>query len=417
MSSLQLQAAAFLTAFGRALSVLTLYGKDHPTRAEVEGDVFDRLMDFKSHEQIPTITFLDDEVVVNRRPIRELRGWAWAPRLSEVGIQRMEFPGTPSRDDLELFLEEATIRLTRNRGVHAGDGSRTDELLAGVIGATIRFGRVGIGGVRDDEEPVAQIVTATLDFSLDEEFGAVSWLQEEVKGGRGLHLAEAEAVVRSLAVAARSHQHVLATLLRPGGGGLPGVGAAQGTDAGDSTHSAHPGDPAAQAFATSHAMNVSVLAMALAEFMGMDSSAVRAVGIAGLLHDLGTTRVPSGILTKPGSLTPTEREVVERHPAEGARLIIRNEEKLDLAAVVAYEHHVRYDGSGYPRFRFPRALHPVSHLVHVCATFDTLLSDRPWRRRWPEADVLKHITAGAGSEFHPDFAREFVRMIRLERRL
>jgi len=412
MNAHQLQAAAFLTALGRALSVLTLYGQDHPTRTEVEEEVFQRLMDFRNLEQIPTITFLDDEVVVNRRPIRELRGWGWAPRLSEVGIQRMEFPSTPNRQDLRLFLEEATHRLTRNRAAHASDGSRKEELLAGVIGASIRFGRVGIGGSRADEEPMAQVVTATLDFSLDEEFGAVSWLQDEVKGGRGLHLAEAEAVVRSLAVAARSHQHVLATLLRPGGssaGAEPGNGTAPAVG----SHL----DPAAQGFATSHAMNVSVLSMALAEFMGMDSGAVRAVGIAGLLHDLGTTRVPPGILTKPGSLTPTERELVERHPADGARLIIGNEEKLDLAAVVAYEHHVRYDGSGYPCFRFPRPLHPVSHLVHVCATFDTLLSDRPWRGRWPEGDALKHLLAGAGSEFHPDFARDFVRMIRLERRL
>ncbi|TVP43029.1 MAG: HD domain-containing protein [Gemmatimonadales bacterium] len=404
MNAHQLQATAFLTALGRALSVLTLYGEDHPTRTEVEDEVFARLMDFKYLEQIPTITFLDAEVVVNRRPIRELRGWGWGPRLSEVGIQRMEFPSAPNRQDLRLFLEEATHRLTRNRGARAGDGSRQEELLAGVIGASIRFGRVGIGGSRSDEEPVARVVTATLDFSLDEEFGAVSWLQEEVKGGRGLHLAEAEAVVRSLAIAARSHQHVLATLFRPAGGSPgPGMG----------SHL----DPAAQGFATSHAMNVSVLSMALAEFMGMNSGAVRAVGIAGLLHDLGTTRVPPGILTKPGSLTPSERELVERHPADGARLIIRNEERLDLAAVVAYEHHVRYDGSGYPRFRFPRPLHPVSHLVHVCATFDTLLSDRPWRGRWPEDRALEHLLAGAGSEFHPDFARDLVRMIRLERRL
>lgn len=414
-------AATFLAEFGRALSVLTLYGYEHRQAEAVEASVLDRLKALKAVEPRPALTFLDGEVILNRRPLRDLRSWSWAERLASIGVQRIEFPGAPHLGDLSIFLEELTARLVRKRSLGVedlakDDAFRVDELQAGVIGDSIRFGRVGLGAGRLDDTPIAQVVTATLDFSLEEEAEAMRWLQDELRDGRGVHLTEAEAVVRSLTVAARSQEHVLAALLRPRGGSLPGGGggghAGRSDTRGDGTSGGGASD-----WSTTHAMNVSVLAMALAEFMGMDSRAVRAVGTAALLHDLGTLEVPARILTKPDLLTPDERRIVEQHPVAGARLLFEEDASLELAAVVAYEHHVRYDGTGYPRFRFPRPLHPVSHLVHVCATFDTLLHDRPWRPRWSEAEALTHLEKGAGTEFHPEFAGAFVRMIRLERRL
>ncbi len=406
-------AGAFLAEMGRALSALTLYGSGHRATHEVEGAILERLRALRTLLPHPSFTFLDGEVVLNQRPLRELRDWSWAERLAGAGVQRIEIPGEPTLDDLALFLEEITHRLTRKRSLNTSEHPRADEVQAGVIGSSLRFGQVGIGAGRlDDADPVAQVVTATLDFSLEAEAEAMHWLQQEIREGRGLHLAEAEAVVRSLAVAVRGHGHALAALLGAGGGGgAPAAGGGGGSALGTLAQGE------AGAWATTHAMNVSVLSMALAEFMGMDSRAVRAVGVAGLLHDLGTTEVPDRILVKPDGLTREERHLVQRHPEAGARLILRHEDRLELAAVVAYEHHVRYDGTGYPRFRFPRPLHPVSHLVHVCATFDTLLHDRPWRPRWSEEEALTHLDEGAGTEFHPEFARSFVRMIRLERRL
>src|SRR3989475_4475564 len=96
-------------------------------------------------------------------------------------------------------------------------------------------------------------------------------------------------------------------------------------------------------------MNVAVLAMALAESRGLSPRDVRAFGVAGLLHDIGKVKIPLDVLTKPGRFTDTERALMNGHPAEGARIILRAEEDLDLAAVVAYEHHIMLNGDGYPR--------------------------------------------------------------------
>src|SRR3989454_10190443 len=99
---------------------------------------------------------------------------------------------------------------------------------------------------------------------------------------------------------------------------------------------------------------------------GLSARDVRTFGVAGLLHDIGKVKIPIEVLTKPGRFSDSERALMNRHPAEGARLILRAEEDLDLAAVVAYEHHIMLNGDGYPTFQFRRDCHQGSKLVHVC---------------------------------------------------
>jgi putative nucleotidyltransferase with HDIG domain len=164
-------------------------------------------------------------------------------------------------------------------------------------------------------------------------------------------------------------------------------------------------------YTTTHALNVAVLTMALAESIGMGAPAVRSLGLAGLLHDLGKIKIPQEILNKPGKLTSLERAVVESHPADGARMILEGDEPLDLAATVAYEHHLCMDGRGYPTLHYPRQAHHASRLVHVCDVYDALRTRRPYRDAWTSAEALEYITKRAGSEFDPEAVSAFVSMM------
>jgi HD-GYP domain-containing protein (c-di-GMP phosphodiesterase class II) len=161
-----------------------------------------------------------------------------------------------------------------------------------------------------------------------------------------------------------------------------------------------------------HAINVSLLAMALAEFAGLDHTAVREIGLAGLLHDVGMARVPVELLAKADQLDPAERELVRQHPLEGARIIVEAEASFELAAVVAYEHHLRIDGAGYPELRFPRKPHFASQLVQLCDVYHALSSPRPFRQAWPADLVFAFINERAGFEFDPDLATKMVRMVK-----
>jgi putative two-component system response regulator len=122
--------------------------------------------------------------------------------------------------------------------------------------------------------------------------------------------------------------------------------------------------------------------------------------------------IPAEILTKPGKLTPEERAVVEAHPADGARMILEGSEPMDLAAAVAYEHHLCHNGGGYPVLHYPRQAHQASRLVHVCDVYDALRTRRPYREAWSSDEALEYIQARAGGEFDPAMAASFIEMMR-----
>ncbi len=370
------KAAEFLSAVAQALSTMVLYEDGHPSRERAVDLAFDRILILQEETPEPEFIFLGSEIVFDRKPLRELKEWDWARRLSSAGIQRLEFNGPVTREELDGFLDDALRRLT--------EGTIGTGEIRQMKATNIRFGAVGLkGGTVDKGEP-ERMATATLSFTLREEADAVRWLHQELQDEKDLHLVEAEAVVRSLSVAMHGDQAFLIPLLRL---------------------------KEFDQYTTTHALNVSVLTMALAEFIGLGPKEVRSFGTAGLLHDLGKVKVPDEILNKPGKLTAEEREIMNSHPAEGARLILATEEHLDLAAVVAYEHHIRIDGGGYPTLHYPRKCHHASDLVHVCDVFDALRTDRPYRDAWAKDRAFQLIRDGAGTEFDPDAASAFLEMM------
>jgi putative nucleotidyltransferase with HDIG domain len=272
-------------------------------------------------------------------------------------------------------LDEVLARLT----LKAIDTSEARQMRP----SGIRFGSVGVRGEKDQE--AGEVATATIAFTLAEEAEAIRWIHSEIQDQRNLPLIEAEAVVRSLSVAMHGDQQIM----------LPLLTLRQFDE-----------------YTTTHSMNVCVLAMGLAEWMGSSGDDVRAFGVAGLLHDLGKVKIPVEILNKPGKLEPEERAIMNAHPVEGARLILASEEDLDLAAVVAYEHHIMLNGSGYPTLRYQRDCHRASKLVHVCDVFDALRTNRPYREAWPLDKVLAYMEERSGTEFDGTVAHAFAGMMR-----
>jgi len=367
--------ARFLTSFAQALAAMSLYRDGHPARARAVDAAYQELHDLQADTARPLFTFLGDEVVYGQLPLRELKEWDWGRRLAEAGIQRLEFEDHVSRDDFEGFLDEVLARVT----LSMIDTSESRQMRR----TSIRFGAVGLRG---EAETLAEpLPTATISFSLGEEADTLRWLQREVQTTGSVPLLEAEAVVRSLAVAMHGGRQIVLPLLQL---------------------------KEFDQYTTTHSLNVAVLSMALAEFQGLGARDVRAFGIAGLLHDVGKTKIPIEVLTKPGKLTDEERTLMNGHPAAGARLLLDTEENLDLAIVVAYEHHIMINGGGYPPLAYPRACHHASRLVHVCDVYDALRTKRPYRDAWDFEKVLTYLNERSGLEFDADLVAAFIRMMR-----
>lgn len=365
----------FLNSLAQALSALSLYPDGHSHRERALDRIFESLVDLLSDDPNPTFSFLGEELIYNDRPLRELRDWGWSKKLSDVGVQRLLLNCETTREELEGFLEEVLARVT----LQSIDTAEARQMRR----SSIRYGAIGI---RENQEHDDQaIVTASLSFSLQEEADTIDWIHEELQSGRALPLQEAEAVVRALTVAMHGDQQMIIPLLN-----------LRNFDE----------------YTTTHSLNVCVLAMALAEWMGLGGRDVRAFGVAGLMHDLGKTTIPIEILNKAGALTHAEREIMKRHPVEGAKIIISTEPDLALAAVVAYEHHIMLNGGGYPTFAFARDCHRGSKFVHVCDVYDALRTTRPYRGAWESDKVLAYMEERSGLEFEGEVAHAFTQMMR-----
>src|SRR4029077_21093210 len=116
--------------------------------------------------------------------------------------------------------------------------------------------------------------------------------------------------------------------------------------------------------------------------------------------------------TKPGKFTEQERQLMNQHPADGARIILGAEQRLNLAAVVAYEHHIMLNGDGYATMKFRRDCHFGSKLVHVCDVYDALRTTRPYREAWPQERTVAYLEGRSGVEFDAEVVTAFTRMMR-----
>lgn len=367
----------FLTSLGQALSATALYKEGHPARERAVDQAWQQLEALQALDPAPHFSFLEDEVLYRQQALRDFKAWDWARRLARAGVQRVEFDRDATREDLSSFLGEVQKKVAT--GEEDTSETRTNRR------PSIRFGALSLRGATADIV-VETAESSSVPYTLDDEIEAVGWIHAEVEQAETLPLAEANAVVRSLSLAMHSQSRMLLPLLQL---------------------------KAYDQYTTTHATNVSVLAMALAEYIGLATKDVREFGIAGLLHDLGKVRVPKEILTKRGALTEQELAVLRRHPVDGARLILAREKALDLAATVAYEHHIMINGHGYPRFRYERDTHFASKLVHVCDVFDALCTARPYREAWPSEVALAYMEERAGVDFDPQLTEAFTGMMRL----
>jgi putative nucleotidyltransferase with HDIG domain len=150
-----------------------------------------------------------------------------------------------------------------------------------------------------------------------------------------------------------------------------------------------------------HSGRVAQLCVATAQKIGMrDIEALRKVELAGLLHDIGKIGVPDAILSKSGHLTPDEYETIKKHVSIGAS-IVENVQGLKDVAEAILRHHERHDGLGYPGGLTGVEIPMASKLISVADAFDSLTSDRPYRKRIPTEAALSELNRYRGTQFDP----------------
>jgi putative nucleotidyltransferase with HDIG domain len=161
-----------------------------------------------------------------------------------------------------------------------------------------------------------------------------------------------------------------------------------------------------------HSSNVGILTMAIAERLGFKGHYLHKIGIAAILHDVGKATTPDDILTKAGNLTKEERIIMEGHALKGAMYLMKVRGMSNLAILAAMEHHIKYDGSGYPKIKGGWEPNIVSQMIAVADVYDALRSLRSYRESMPQDQIIRILTEESGTTFNPYIVECFLKIIR-----
>ncbi len=159
-----------------------------------------------------------------------------------------------------------------------------------------------------------------------------------------------------------------------------------------------------------HSVNVTILSVSLAEALGLSKDQLHTVGVGALLHDIGKTGLSEQIIRKPGGLSSDEWQQIKAHPQIGSDIIKRMDGIDDSVSSLVYEHHIKYDQTGYPE-EHDDTLNPFSQILTICDAYDALTTLRVYQKPHSPIEALKIMNNFSGKSFHPDILKTFTEMI------
>jgi HD-GYP domain-containing protein (c-di-GMP phosphodiesterase class II) len=160
-----------------------------------------------------------------------------------------------------------------------------------------------------------------------------------------------------------------------------------------------------------HSVNLSVISMFFGYTLGLNDNQLADLGSAALLHDVGKVFVPVEIVRKPGPLTEEEWVNMHSHPVIGARILARTRGLPELCSVVTFEHHVRWDHSGYPKLVHDKPLNFYSCLVTIVDCYDSLTTARPYRTRMSPQEAVGWMVYSGRQQFEPRLLARFAALL------
>jgi HD-GYP domain-containing protein (c-di-GMP phosphodiesterase class II) len=161
-----------------------------------------------------------------------------------------------------------------------------------------------------------------------------------------------------------------------------------------------------------HILNVSILAMYFSHKLGFSKDDVLEFGIAGLFHDIGKIYISRKIITKPARLTDEEFTKMKSHVTLGSLLLLKYIDTLGtLPVVVAFEHHLKFDLSGYPKIAIRKKPHDASLIVSICDVYDALTQKRSYKNDYPPKMIYEIMIKDKGTAFDPELLDSFFKVM------
>ena len=371
-------------SFVGSLRALTLYPPDHPEAKKRLGNIYQRLTAFLKQRPQLTILVINGEMVIENIPLPELSKTLaqFIQRMEDMKFQRFLFNKDLSLDELISFLQ-LLIQLMK----------RPEDAIKTMAENQGRFHHITAGALPKESGP---------QLSYDELVGALQTARqsvisfsrqlkdifEDIKGplsGRQVSLAK-EITGSIHAMNMRGEIPLKVLIYR------------RTTDS----------DPYI------HAINVCAFSMALAREIGLKDIMVEEVGLGALLHDIGLHVLASGQEDFNSTGTSEGQANWYGHPQRGAEILLATEEIPDLVPLVAYEHHIHYDGGGYPKDIRHRDLNLASMITCITNSYDNLRRELPNQHALSLTQAIDWMDRRFGTQFHPVLFKRFRAMVKAQ---
>jgi len=359
----------FLLTLTAAISNCSMYSKDHPAVDEFtrrSAKVLDILLREAGRLDIMHI---ENKFIINERPLSAigLQGIKLINRLKRKGISYVNFLPAVTVDELKQFVNEM-VETDKTMPLFP-------HIKTGVLDVQIDEDKKGADF---DSEDISSFVSRQVQMARN--------IYDDIAQAKKPDMTMLYEIMKNFIAAFRKRLNVLQLL----------------------SHA-----KSRKEYTYIHATNVSALSIFQLEGLGLKEKSVLCdVGIAGLLHDVGKLFVSGASLEKKGALDAKEWEEMKRHPLYGAKYLYPLEGLPRLATVVAFQHHFRKDGKGYPALRTMSIdEHICSEIVTISDVFDALRSVRPYRKDLETREVLLIMKKDSGRAFNPVLLNNFMRRL------
>ena len=360
-----------LRRFAASLRSAQLYSPGHPIIGRNLESLSAAFQMLHGLQTTVTIGLVGDEVIVDDMPMAKADTLGpFVRRLQQAGVERITVDRGVTVDEITTFLAAITT-------IDARAGEAADNFPAL---AHIRVGRVTVGqrveGSLTDMATIKRLYSDAVSVAGD------VWESAQTEG-------------RPDATAARSMIDGLAQAVAQNRTALLALTTLKNYDN----------------YTFTHMVNVSILTMGQARGLGIDGPLLREFGLAALMHDIGKVRTPLDVLNKPDKLTDAEFVIMKRHVVDGAEILRMTPDVPALAPVVAFEHHLRVDGSGYPSGVTRTSLNVGTMLCSIADVYDAMRSQRHYQKAFPTDRILAVLKRNDGTQFDQHLVRRFVQLI------
>ena len=365
-----------VSSLNGAVANTRLYAADHPQVVHYLQRAHEQLLQVLGAQSAITFLIVDDDVVVDNKALmsRTPHLAQFAQMLKNCAIERLTFSS-------EVTFEEL-VQLV-------GDLVSTDrEVVRSTPG--IKLGKVRIEPKADQESTEAALTPET-----KERLEALALFRQH-------SLDDLKTLYHQIRTCREISPHGLGEMVH---------GFVQGMLRNVNPLKMLASLKSSDEYTFTHAINVCILTMAQAESLGIRGHILHHIGIAAAMHDAGKMFVSDDILNKPGKLTDHEWQHMRAHAVQGAQYILRLEKIPKLAFLAALEHHIRYDGTGYPDLGKDWRPNIVSQMIAIADVFDAMRSRRSYKEAKPDALIKKILLEDSGGAFNPKLVQNFLRLI------